>query len=81
MKKVLFAFFALSFTSLAAAAGNELTATPGDPKKEEKKEETFTISKSSFSLFNLFFLIAPSADTLQIVPAAVEPKHTVPAKK
>ncbi len=66
MKKVLFLFFCASFTSLLAAAKNDLTPDPGDPKKEEKKENTFTLSQGYFNLFNIFSVTPPTSDTLKV---------------
>ncbi len=66
MKKVVFIFCITSFTSLLAAAKNELNTPPGDPKKEEKKESSFSLANGYFNLFNIFAITPPAPDSLRV---------------
>lgn len=77
MKKALFLFFFASFASLVAAANNDLKASPGDPKKEEKKENSFSLAQGYFNLFNIFSITLPAPDTLRVKePEALTPTYT-----
>ena len=80
MKKVLFVFLMASFTSLVAAASNEVLTNPapGDPKKDPIKPPTFTLAQGYFSLFNLFS--GSVADTAKVAtPVVLAPQQ--PAEK
>ncbi len=67
MKKAVPVFIFASFTSLVAEAGNDIIS-PGDPKKEQKQESSFTIAQGYFNLFNIFSVAVPlPADTTKVV--------------
>ncbi len=75
MKKVAFIFILISCTSLVAAASNEILVNPGDPKKEQDKQPTFTLAKGYFSWFNIFSAPVIQADTFRVVTPTVTPKN------
>jgi hypothetical protein len=72
MKKIAFVFILSTCTSLFAAAKHELTSlTPGDPKKEQDKQPTFTLAKGYFSWFTLFSNPVTQADTFKLVTPVI----------
>lgn len=72
MKKVAFVFILIMSTSLFAAAKNDLSnINPGDPKKEQDKQPTFTLAKGYFSWFTLFSNPVVNVDTVKLVTPAV----------
>lgn len=68
MKKFAFAFMFASLTSLVAAASHGDIIQPGDPKKQQDTQPTFTLSKGYFSLFNIFAIPVATPDTAKINP-------------
>jgi hypothetical protein len=78
MKKILILSLFLSFSSLIYAAGEEVLADPGDPKKDKQPQPTFTLSKGYFSLFNIIPSTQQRPDTSKVVPIALP--STPPAK-
>jgi len=78
MKKVAFVFLLASFSSLVAAAGNDIITKPGDPIKGQPtpQQPAFSLSKGYFSLFDIFKVpvAAPKPDTMRT-------KFTVPADR
>lgn len=72
MKKVAFVFSLVMFTSLVAAASNDVIAKSGDPIKGRPsgQQPSFTLSKGYFSLFNILPApaITPAADTARSKP-------------
>jgi|GEM_PF-1935047 len=86
MKKVAFMIMAASFSSLVAAASNDIVKKPGDPIKGQPspQQTTFTLSKGYFSLFNILpaAAVTPKTDTVKTkqVAAPMLPKD-LPLKK
>ena len=82
MKKILIASIFLSFSSLVFAAGHDVMASPGDPKKEKQPQPSFSLSKGYFSLFNIIPYTKPQPDTAKVIPAPVpSTPQSQPAKK
>jgi hypothetical protein len=79
MKKAAFIFLLASFSSLVAAAGNDVLVEPGDPKKEQQKQPpTFTLAQGYFSIFNIFSMPLPEPDTSRVAipPVITQPPAT-----
>lgn len=81
MKKAAFVFLLASFSTLVAAASNEVVAKPGDPKKEQKQESSFTLAQGYFNIFNIFSVATPpQADTLKVKTQEPTPSSGSPKK-
>lgn len=80
MKKIAFVIIFISYAGMLVAASNEVMADPGNPKKEQEKQVTFSLAKGYFSFFNLFSSSHAQPDSSRkLLPVILEKQ--LPVKK
>jgi hypothetical protein len=73
MKKALFLFVAISFTTLVASANNEIN-NEQKPTKSKEEKITFGLASGYFSFFDWFVFTPTSSDSTQVKLPASTPK-------